>query len=427
MQIRQILATAAVAAVTAPVALLSVSPAYAGTQSSVQTQEKSSIAKLKKAVKEARAAYRAAVAAEQALEKELDATTAPEHPLMVALADAKKDAEAAAKAKDEADAAVVAAEQKLAEANAGEDEAAKAAAEKALTDAKAAATGAATAKTDADAKVTAADTALDDNRVAIARKIHKAQQDVKAALATKEAAEKALADAKDEQPGPDEPTDPECKEGAALKATLPGLPSKIAAGSTVDFRLRLTNGTGRTLDEVLPFASVGAGDKSDKDITSKLHLKSKQGGQWKSVPADDYAGRFTNVKAGAHVDLPLRLSIDRSAPAGYGISAAVGAYFNEDATCGVGDLVAYNFTINPVGAGNSDTPAGEGNKPKPQGSASPVATSGSGNGSGTTDGSLASTGSSSALPTIGLAGGAAVVVGAGAVFVMRRRKADANS
>ncbi|MEI5102115.1 LAETG motif-containing sortase-dependent surface protein [Streptomyces sp. PmtG] len=36
-------------------------------------------------------------------------------------------------------------------------------------------------------------------------------------------------------------------------------------------------------------------------------------------------------------------------------------------------------------------------------------------------GSLAETGSSSALPAIGLVGGAAVVVGAGAVFVVRRR------
>lgn len=428
MQIRQILATAAVAAVTAPVALLSVSPAYAGTQSAVQTQEKPSIAKLKKAVKEARAAYRAAVAAEQALEKEFDATTAPEHPLMVALADAKKDAEAAAKAKGEADAAVVVAEQAVKDANDGEDEAAKAAAEKALTDAKDLAAKAATAKTDADAKVTAADTAVDDNRVAIARKIHKAQQDVKDALAAKEAAEKALADAKDEQqPDPDEPTNPECTD-SSLKVALSGLLSKIAAGSTVDFKLRLTNASKQTLDEVLPFVAVGAVSKADaKDLTSKLHLKSKQGGVWKSVPAEDSAGEFTNVKAGAHVDLPLRLTIDRSAPAGFGGSVAVGEYFNQDGSCGVSEFAVYEFTINPVGAGNSTTPADKGNKPKPQGSASPVATSGSGNGSGTTDGSLASTGSSSALPTIGLAGGAAVVLGAGAVFVVRRRKADANS
>ncbi len=37
-------------------------------------------------------------------------------------------------------------------------------------------------------------------------------------------------------------------------------------------------------------------------------------------------------------------------------------------------------------------------------------------------GSLAHTGSSSALPAIGLIGGAAVVAGAGAMFVVRRRK-----
>ncbi|MFC7513108.1 LAETG motif-containing sortase-dependent surface protein [Streptomyces thermocarboxydus] len=38
-------------------------------------------------------------------------------------------------------------------------------------------------------------------------------------------------------------------------------------------------------------------------------------------------------------------------------------------------------------------------------------------------GSLAETGSNSALPVIGLVGGAAVVAGAGALFVVRRRKA----
>ncbi|MFF3493673.1 LPXTG cell wall anchor domain-containing protein [Streptomyces sp. NPDC002795] len=424
MQIRQILATAAVAAVTAPVALLSVSPAYAGTNSAVQTQEQSSIAELRQAAKEARKAYRAAVAAEQALEEKVDATTAPEHPLMVAVADAKKAAEAATKAKDDADAAVVAAEQKLADAA----EADKAAAEQELAAAKDAAATAATAKTAADDKVTAARTAVDDNRIDLLRQLDKAQKDVKATRAAKEAAEKALADAKDEQPGPDEPTDPQCKEGAALDAALSGLPSKIAAGSTVDFRLRLTNGTGRTLDEVLPFVSVGADDKANgKDISGKLHLKSKQGGTWKTVDQESYAGEFTNVKASAHVDLPLRLTIDRSAPAGFGASAAVGAYFNRDASCGVSDYAVYEFTINPVGAGNSDTPADKDNKPKPQGSSSPVANSGSGNGSADTDGSLASTGSSSALPTLGLAGGAAVVLGAGAVYVVRRRKADANS
>ncbi|MET8470851.1 LPXTG cell wall anchor domain-containing protein [Streptomyces sp. NPDC006422] len=412
---------------TAPVALLSVSPAYADTKPAAQTEQKPSLAELRKAVKEARQAYRAAVAAEQALEQELDATTDPSHPLMVAVAEAKKAADDAAAAKTAADQAVTDAQTKL-DAATTDDE--KTAAQAELDAAKKAADEATTKKTEADAAVAAAETARDDNRVAIARKIDKAQQDVKTALAAKEAAEKALADAKGEEPGepgdPEEPTDPECSAVDALDTTISGLPSKIAAGSTVDFRMRLTNNTGRTLDEVMPFVAVGAVDKSYKDISSKLHLKSKQDGQWKSVPEEDYAGAFSNVKAGAHVDLPLRLTIDRSAPAGYGATLAVGVYGNEDETCGTGDLAVYEFTINPVGAGNSTTPAGKGNKPKPQGSASPVAGSGSGNGSADADGSLASTGSSSALPTIGLVGGAAVVLGAGAVYVVRRRKAEAN-
>ncbi|MFJ8953454.1 LPXTG cell wall anchor domain-containing protein [Streptomyces sp. NPDC102381] len=430
MQIRQILATAAVAAVTAPVALLSVSPAYAGTQSAVQTQEKPSIAKLKKAVKEAKKAYRAAVAAKDALVQQLKDAELPSNPLKAAADSAKTAADKAAADKATADKAVTDAQVKL-DAATTEDE--KAAAQTELDAAKTAAGTAATAKTDADAKLAAAEKAYNDLRVEITKQINKADQDIEAARVAKEAAKKALADALAEEPGepgePSEPDDPECAvDGSALKAALSGLPSKIAAGSTVDFRLRLTNSTKRTLPTVLPYVAVMAFDKTgEKDISSKLHLKTKQGGTWKTVDQESYAAEFTNVKPGAHADLPLRLTVDRSAPAGRGVSFAIGEYHNEDENCGTSDLAYYEFTINPVGAGNSTTPADKGNKPKPQGSASPVATSGSGNGSGTTDGSLASTGSSSALPTIGLAGGAAVVLGAGAVFVVRRRKADANS
>ncbi|WP_306321737.1 MULTISPECIES: LPXTG cell wall anchor domain-containing protein [unclassified Streptomyces] len=425
MQIRQILATAAVAAVTAPVALLSVSPAYADTKPAAQTQKQPSIAELRKAYKAAKQAYQEAVAAEKAIVKEIDDFNQPSNPLKVAADAAKTAAVEAAKAKDEADKAVDAAQQKLADA--GDDEALKEAAQKELDLATATAAEKATAKTAADAKYAEANDAFHDANVALFKKLNDARNAIDDARAAKQAAKKALDDALAEQEGSEDPQDPDCPAGSDLKSALSGLPSKIAAGSTVDFRLRLTNTSKRTLDEVYPFVAVGAVDKSEKDLSDKLHLKSKQGGTWKSVDMGDYAGRFTNVKAGAHVDLPLRLTIDRSTPAGYGASIALGEYFNQDKSCGASDWAVYEFTINPVGAGNSDTPAKPGNKPKPQGSASPIASSDSGSGSGTANGSLASTGSSSALPTIGLAGGAAVVLGAGAVYVVRRRKAAANS
>jgi LPXTG-motif cell wall-anchored protein len=41
-------------------------------------------------------------------------------------------------------------------------------------------------------------------------------------------------------------------------------------------------------------------------------------------------------------------------------------------------------------------------------------------------GNLAETGSGSALPMVGIAGGVAVVAGAGAMFVVRRRKSGAQ-
>ncbi|MFE0512487.1 LAETG motif-containing sortase-dependent surface protein, partial [Streptomyces sp. NPDC058964] len=78
------------------------------------------------------------------------------------------------------------------------------------------------------------------------------------------------------------------------------------------------------------------------------------------------------------------------------------------------------------GSGNPDPgtakPGDKGDKggkisvKKPQGNVSELPT-----------GSLAETGSSSALPMIGLVGGLAVVAGAGAVFAVRRRRAGVEA
>jgi LPXTG-motif cell wall-anchored protein len=106
--------------------------------------------------------------------------------------------------------------------------------------------------------------------------------------------------------------------------------------------------------------------------------------------------------------------VDKTAPAGTGIALSIGSYADSNGDCvySGGDSF-YSFDILAAG---SD--AGDGGEAEPQtGGSSHTKPAGD-----TEIGSLAETGSSSALPYIALAGGAAVAFGGGAMFVVRRRK-----
>ncbi len=426
MQIRRILATAVVAAVTAPAAMLSVSPAFADTKPAAQTQNKPSVAELEQAAKDAQKAYDAAVVAEKALVRSLEDTDAPTYPLEAAFQAATKTAKEAAAKKATADAAVTDAKAKLDAAVSDDD---KAAAQKALTEAEGVAKTAADAKAAADAKQAEASKAVSDVRVEISKKIYKAQLAIKETLAKKTAADKALADAKKAEGSGS------CVSQDALSAVAVGLPSKIAAGSTVDFTLRLGNTTGRTLDSVFPIAYPHGTDKSGmKDIDKLLHLKWSNGSGWQDVDGKHRAGVVKALRTGAHADVKLRLTVDASAPAeGTGVVFVNADYTNNDGSCGgVPDSTMYEFRLTPVGSKPSAEPAKPASKPSPQGSKSPApvasgGATGGATGTGGANGSLAHTGSSSALPQFALAGGAAVVIGAGAVYFVRRRKAADNA
>ncbi|MGW8331070.1 LPXTG cell wall anchor domain-containing protein [Streptomyces sp. NPDC055897] len=429
MQIRRILATAVVAAVTAPAAMLSVSPAFADTKSANQTQNKPSVAELEQAVKGAQKAYDDAVVAEKALVQALTDTQVPTYPLLAAFNAAQKTADEAEGKKSAADKAVTEAKAKLASAVSDED---KSAAQQALTGAEAAAKAAADAKSTADQQVASASKALSDARVEISKKIYKAQNAITDTRAKKEAAEKALADAKKETGGED------CVPAGGLTAAAVGLPSKIPAGASVDFTLRLANSTGRTLDQVFPIAYPHATDKSGtKTVDHLLHLQWSNGTGWHDFNGEHHAGAVKALKTGAGTDVKLRLTIDASAPAqGTGVVFINADYTNNDGSCGgVPDSGMYPFQITAAGSKPSTVPA----KPEPatstQGSKSPApvaadgSTGGTGGteGAGSTNGSLAKTGSSSAMPQLALAGGAAVVLGGGAVYLVRRRKAADNA
>ncbi|MFF3788463.1 LAETG motif-containing sortase-dependent surface protein [Streptomyces sp. NPDC001981] len=424
MKIRRILATAVAAAVTTPALLLSVTPAFADDKPTAQTQEKPSIAELEKAAAAAQDVYDDAVAAESAAYAALEAVLSDTSPLAVAAKAAQAAAADAATAKTNADQAVVDAKAAVDALPETATEEEKTAAATALTEAEAAAAAAADAKDAADAKVVDALDARDDERVAAARKLDQAQRATEAALADKTAADEALAKAKEEAGEGGEDCVPEAK----LTTVVTGLPSKVVAGTKVNFNLRVTNGTDKTMDEVLPFAYVHATDKSGlKDIDDLVHLQwsSAESSTWKTVDNEHYMDAISPLKAGAHADVKMRLTVDASAPAGNGVTFVAGDYFNDNGTCGGNpDLEGYEFLIAAAGSkpGKVDDAKPSTTEPntsdvKPQGGASADPVSGT----------LAATGSSSATSQLALTSGAALAIGAGAVFVARRRKAGSHA
>lgn len=410
-----------------PALLLSVTPAFADEKPAAQTQDKTqdkpSIAELEKAAAAAKAAYDDAVKAESAAEAALETILSDTNPLAVAAKAAEAAAADAAAAKADADQAVIDAQAVVDALPETATEEEKAAAATKLTEAKADAETAKETKAAADAAVVEALDARDDERVAAVRKLDQAQKATKAALADKTAADEALAKAKEE--GGEDGED--CVPEARLTTVVTGLPSTVVAGTKVDFNLRVTNGTDKTMDEVLPFAYVHATDRSGlKSIDDLVHLQwsSASSSKWKTVDNKHYMDAISPLKAGAHADIKMRLKIDASAPAGNGVTFVAGDYFNDNGTCGGNpDLEGYEFLIAAAGSKPGKVDDAKPSTTKPNTSDVKTQTSAS----RPVNGSLAATGSSSAMPQLALASGAAVAIGAGAVFLVRRRKAGTHA
>ncbi|MFG2510388.1 LAETG motif-containing sortase-dependent surface protein [Streptomyces sp. gb14] len=442
MKIRRVLATAVALAVTTPAALLSVSPAYADAKPAAQTQEKQSkptIEELKEAAAEAQKAYDKAVEAEAAgrveVDKALDDLSEVDgtHPLAVASAAARQAAKDAAAAKTAADQAVTEAKAALDALPETATEEERTAAETALSEAEATATTAATTKTAADAAAAEAREKLDDARIAAVRAYGVLQKALEDARAVKTAADAALAKAiKEAEEGEGEEGE-DCEPELDLTSKVTGLPDKLVAGTSTDFSLRVTNGSDRHMDEVLAFVSVHATDKSGLKDTGKffrLQWSTKSAPKWQNAEADDYIDGVGALKPGAHADVKLRLTLDKATPAGNGVAFFAADFFNEDGSCGgAPDLDMYEFDVKAAGSKPGKTedvkpsttprPGNTGTTPQGSASGTPASTG--------TNGSLAATGSSSATTSIALAGGAAVLLGAAAVFVVRRRKTGSDA
>ncbi|MET8431240.1 LAETG motif-containing sortase-dependent surface protein [Streptomyces sp900116325] len=223
---------------------------------------------------------------------------------------------------------------------------------------------------------------------------------------------------------PSESEDPEgpaeC-EKSALDISINGLPGKIARGSGWHkFKMNVYNSSKTTVRDLDYFAGASSDKDGDDLFKSKqvsLQALDPETKTWEDLSEDGravgYVGKSDEIQAGYEVDIPLRINVKSTAPVGAGFTLGAGLYVGDKDCVGVSD-VAYKFQIVKSG-GSGSTPQTGGTAPVP-------AESPSSNTTGNVSGTLAETGSSSAVPMFALAGGAAVVLGAGAMFVVRRRR-----
>lgn len=241
----------------------------------------------------------------------------------------------------------------------------------------------------------------------------------------------------------DEPWNPyeDCKSfdlDDKLTASISGLPNQIVAGSgwhEFDFVIR--NDSDKDLKKVWVQAFTEYGDDTNEDsslLFDLAELQYKLDGKWtgdyqegfededgKIALTGTFVAVLDSLEKHSTATLDLRVRVDDKAPAGSSFALSQAVYAGEASACyGNGDY--YEFTVLAAGGEPGDDvedaePNGE--KPdvtdgtKPQGGAKEIT------------GNLAETGSGSALPMIGIAGGVAVAAGAGAMFVVRRKKAGA--
>lgn len=219
-----------------------------------------------------------------------------------------------------------------------------------------------------------------------------------------------------------------------LEIGLSGLPGKIVAGSGWhQFKLTASNPSDEDLGEVQWLAAVDqyTENEDEKDWLAnhaQIQYFNPETKAWESI-ADEVSGGLyfgtTELGAKEKVDIKLRVNVSAKAPAGDGYALGLGGYLDSEENCVRSAFAFYEFTVLKAGSDNEnpgEADKNEGGKTPtggktPQGGAKEIAATGN----------LAETGSSSMLPTIGLVGGVAVIAGAGAVFVVRRKKADATA
>jgi LPXTG-motif cell wall-anchored protein len=227
------------------------------------------------------------------------------------------------------------------------------------------------------------------------------------------------------------------------KTSLQGLPSKIVAGSGWhDFSYRVTNVSKVKVMETDVSLYLGTADPELDDIAElavTVQWFDESSGAWKAIEGEGAdplgSSEFATVKTlapGEYADAKMRIKVGDKAKAGTGYFFTIGHSYGEDGECGFDDISQFDFTVLNPGSEPGPVDDAEGKPGKEE----DIKDAGGKGGSGgdktalqgglseiPVSGRLAETGSSSTLPTTAALGGAAVVLGAGAVFVVRRRKA----
>ncbi|MFJ7187128.1 LPXTG cell wall anchor domain-containing protein [Streptomyces bacillaris] len=217
-----------------------------------------------------------------------------------------------------------------------------------------------------------------------------------------------------------------------LRTSLSGLPSKVVAGSGFHaFKLSVENKGDKVYDRVDLGLFAFQADTDTWDETTEyltLQFKNPETGVWTDIALDEdddaagYIG-YTGIRAKESFAIDVRLSVDKKAPASFGLAIVTGVYVDDKGNCVFPDGEAY-YEFEVLAAGKD---AGKPNEAKPQtGGKKPVKAKPVGNTPIKPEGTLAQTGSDSDLPVIAAVGGVAILAGAGVVFALgRRRKADA--
>ncbi|MEQ8142366.1 LPXTG cell wall anchor domain-containing protein [Streptomyces sp. OP7] len=213
-----------------------------------------------------------------------------------------------------------------------------------------------------------------------------------------------------------------------LRSGLSGLPETVVAGSGwTTFSFDVSNRGDEEIKNIKPLIGVAAiGWEDARDYSGKITVQAydKGTGTWNTLAeAAGEGATFAafSLGAGQSVSYQLRLSVSGQVPDALGLTGGFAEYADTEGCWVADDPNGWLYFFDILAAGSD---AGEPDDAKPQtggvkelDKVSEVKVTGS----------LAETGSNSALPVIGLVGGAAVVAGAGALVVVRRRRAGAEA
>ncbi|MBK3570984.1 MULTISPECIES: LAETG motif-containing sortase-dependent surface protein [unclassified Streptomyces] len=220
-----------------------------------------------------------------------------------------------------------------------------------------------------------------------------------------------------------------------LTASITGLPNKIVAGSGWHtFKFVVNNSSDKDLQNVWINALTEYSDDVDDNASLLLGLAEiqlKQDGKWtdsyqqtvgsgssETTLSGSVVAVLPTLEKNSSTTLDLRVAIKPKAPAGSSFALSQAVYAGKGKSCYVnGDY--YEFSVLAAGSNPGSTGEAKPTGQKPSGTDEDLKPQGAVN---EATGNLAETGSSSALPVIGLVGGAAVVAGAAAVVMVRRRK-----